>query len=139
MERVHQTLKSQIAKLRQGEFKYSSPYHVLNHALFVINHLNVDTQGQTAMTRHWTPEGATTWPLVKLKDLLTGEWRRPDILLTCGRGYAFVFPQDSTSTVWTPEVTKIPGVLESGTEERWRDQKLVESRPEGAKETPKGE
>ena len=48
-------------------------------------------------------------------------------------------PQDSTSPVWTPEVTKIPGVLESGTEEGWGDQKLVGSRPEGAKETPKGE
>ena len=44
VERAHQTLKSQIAKLRQGEFKYSSPYHVLNHALFVINHLHVDTR-----------------------------------------------------------------------------------------------
>ena len=51
-ERAHQTLKNQIAKLRQGEFKYSSPHHVLHHALLVINHLNVDTQGQTAMMRH---------------------------------------------------------------------------------------
>ena len=88
MERAHQTLKSQIAKLRQGEFKYSSPHHVLNHALFVINHLNVDKQGQTAMVRNWTPEGTTTQPLVKLKDLLTGEWKGPDTSLTCGRGYA---------------------------------------------------
>ena len=120
MERVHQTLKSQIAKLRQGKFKYSSPLHVLHYALFVINHLNVDTQGQTAMTRHWTPEGARTWPLVKLKDLLTGEWRRPDILLTYGRGYACVFPQDSTSPVWTPEVTKIPEIPESRTEKKMR-------------------
>ena len=47
-----------------------------------------------------------------------------------------MFPQDSTSPVWTPEVTKIPGVLDSGTEERWGDQKLVGSRPEGAKEMP---
>ena len=52
VERAHQTLKSQIAKLRQGEFKYSSPHHVLHHALFVINHLNVGTQGQTTMIRH---------------------------------------------------------------------------------------
>ena len=44
VERVHQTLKNQIAKLRQGEFKYSSPHHVLHHALFVINHLNMDIQ-----------------------------------------------------------------------------------------------
>ena len=71
MERAHQTLKNQIAKLRQGEFK--SPHHVLHQALFVINHLNVDTQGQTAMIRHWIPEGATTQPLVKWKDLVSGE------------------------------------------------------------------
>ena len=73
VERVHQTLKNQIAKLRQGKFKYSSPHHVLHHVLFVINHLNVDTQGQTAMIRHWIPEGATTQPLVKWKDLVSGE------------------------------------------------------------------
>ena len=124
---------------------YSSPHHVLNHALFVINHLNVYTQGQAAMKRHWTPEGIVTRPLMKWKDLLTGEWRGRDMLLTCGRGYACVFSQDSTSPVWildrlirhvqsheiskitkTPEVTEIPGVLESGTEGRWGDQKLVE-------------
>ena len=33
VERAHQTLKNQIAKLKQGEFKYSSPHHVLHHAL----------------------------------------------------------------------------------------------------------
>ena len=65
VERVHQTLKNQIAKLRQGEFKYSSPHHVLHHALFVINHLNIDTQGQTTMMRHWISKGAMTRPLVK--------------------------------------------------------------------------
>ena len=156
--RAHQTLNNQIAKLRQGEFKYSFPHHVLHHAFFVINHLNVDTQGQTAMMRHWIPEGATTQPLVKWKDFLTGKWKGPDVLLTCGTGYACVFPQDSTSPVWipdrliqhvqsheiskitkTPEVTEIPGVLESRTKERWGDQKLVKSGPEGAKEKPKGE
>ena len=45
VEKAHQILKNQIAKLRQGEFKYSSPHHALHHALFVINHLNIDTQG----------------------------------------------------------------------------------------------
>ena len=154
--RAHQTLNNQIAKLRQGEFKYSFPHHVLHHAFFVINHLNVDTQGQTAMMRHWAPEGARTWPMVKWKDLLTGEWKGPYVLLTCGRGYAYVFPQDSTSPVWipdrlirhlqshetsritkTPGVTEISGVLEPRTEERWGDEKLIESRPEEAKEKPK--
>ena len=68
-----------------------------------------------------------------------------------------MFPQDSTSPVWIPDrlilhvqsheiskitktkVTEIPGVLESRTEGRWGDQKLVESGPEGAKEKLKGE
>ena len=61
------TLVNQIAKLKQTnkKFKYSSPHHVLYHALFVINHLNIDTHRQMAMTRHWTPEGAMTRPLVK--------------------------------------------------------------------------
>ena len=139
VERAHQTLKNQIDKLTQGEFKYSSPRHVLHHGLFVINHSNMNTQGQTAMMRHWTPEGATTRPLVKWKDLLTIEWKGPDTLLTCGRGYTCVLPQDSTSPVWTPEVTKIPEVLEPKTEKRGGDQKPIESRPEGAKEKRKGE
>ena len=99
-----------------------------------------------------------TRPLVKWKDLLSGEWKRPDVLLTCGRVYACVFPQDSTSRVWIPDrliqhvqsheiskitkthgVTEIRGVLESGTKGRWGDQKLIEFRPEGAKEKLKGE
>ncbi|KAI4555780.1 hypothetical protein MJT46_014403 [Ovis ammon polii x Ovis aries] len=39
----------------------------------------------------------------------------------------------------TPEITEISGVLEPGTDERWGDQKLIESGPEGAKEKLKGE
>ncbi|KAI4566059.1 hypothetical protein MJG53_014736 [Ovis ammon polii x Ovis aries] len=69
-----------------------------------------------------------------------------------------MFLYDSTSPVWilerlirhvqsheiskitkTPEITEISGVLEPGTDERWGDQKLIESGPEGAKEKLKGE
>lgn len=32
-ERAHQTLKYQITKFQEGDFKYSSPHHILNHAL----------------------------------------------------------------------------------------------------------
>ena len=52
MERAHQTLKLQIQKLKEGEFKYSSPHQILQHALFVINILNTDLAGTTAMLRH---------------------------------------------------------------------------------------
>ena len=48
-----------------------------------------------------------------------------------------MFPHDSTSPVRTPEVTEIPGVLESGTKAKWGDQKLIESRPERTNEKPK--
>ena len=42
VEKTHQTLKIQIQKLKEGEFKYSSPHQILQHALFVINILNTD-------------------------------------------------------------------------------------------------
>ena len=42
VERAYQTLKLQIQKLKEGEFKYSSPHQILQLALFVINMLNDD-------------------------------------------------------------------------------------------------
>ena len=45
VDRAHQTLKIQIQKLKEGEFKYSSPHQILQHALFVINNLNADSSG----------------------------------------------------------------------------------------------
>src|SRR5574337_646166 len=103
VERAHQTLKTQIQKLKEGEFKYSSPHHLLQHALFVINILNTDSAGMTAMLRHWCPEQLNAKPLVKWKDLLSGQWKGPDPLLTSGRGYACIFPQDADSPVWVPD------------------------------------
>lgn len=103
VERAHQTLKSQINKLKEGELHYSSPHQILQHALFVINHLNVNDSKLTPMQRHWSEQKVTQKPLVKWKDLLTGQWKGPDILLTLGRGYACVFPQDATSPLWIPD------------------------------------
>ena len=65
MERAHQTLKTQIQKLKEGEFKYSSPHHLLQHALFVINILNTDSAKTTAMLHHWCLEQLNAKPLVK--------------------------------------------------------------------------
>lgn len=103
VERAHQTLKTQITKLRQGEFKYSSPHQVSHHALFVINYLNLDDKGHSGFDRHWSPTYELSKPLVKWKDLLTGQWKGPDVLLTSGRGYACVFPQDADSPIWIPD------------------------------------
>ena len=80
MERAHQTLKTQIQKLKEGEFKYSSPHHLLQHALFVINILNTDSAGIIAILLHWCPEQLNTKPLVKWKDFLSRQWQGPDPL-----------------------------------------------------------
>ena len=103
VERAHQTLKIQIQKQKEGEFKYSSPHHILKHALFVINISNADSAGTTAMLRHWCPEQFNAKPLVKWRDLLSGQWKGPDTLLTSGRGYACIFPQDADSPIWVPD------------------------------------
>ena len=49
------------------------------------------------------PEQQDTKPLVKWKDLLSGQWKGPDPLLTSGRGCASIFPQDADSPIWIPD------------------------------------
>ena len=93
VERAHQTLKTQMSKLQEGQFKYSSPHHVLQHSLFVLSNLNADQAGLTAMFRPRNPEQKDMKPLVKWKDLLSGLWKGPDPLLTSGRGCAYILPQ----------------------------------------------
>ena len=95
--------KQQLEKLQGGELKYSSPHHLLSHALFVINFLNLDFHGELPMMRHWSNDKQKILPQVKWKDLLTGQWKGPDILLTIGRGYACIFPQDASSPWWIPD------------------------------------
>uniref|UniRef100_A0A8C4M0W2 Uncharacterized protein n=1 Tax=Equus asinus asinus TaxID=83772 RepID=A0A8C4M0W2_EQUAS len=103
VERAHQTLKQQLVKLQGGELKYSSPQHLLSHALFVINFLNLDFHGESPMMRHWNDNKQKILPQVKWKDLLTGQWKGPDILLTSGGGYACIFLQDASSPLWIPD------------------------------------
>jgi hypothetical protein len=102
IERTHQVLKNQLDRVRAAN-QFYSPHHALNHALFVINHLNTNEQGETPMMRHWGPVALKAQPLVMWKDLLNGVWRGPDTLITSGRGYACVFPQDAESPIWIPD------------------------------------
>ena len=74
--------KQQLEKLQGGELKYSSPRLLLSHALFVINFLNLDFHGESPMMRHWNDNKQNILLQVKWKDLLTGQWKGPDILLT---------------------------------------------------------
>ena len=55
------------------------------------------------MLRHWSPEQQSTKPLVKWKNLLSGQWRGPDPLLSSGRGHACIFPQGADSPIWIPD------------------------------------
>ena len=55
------------------------------------------------MQRHWAPLQQTVTHLVMWKDLLTGTWEGPDVLITSGRGYACVFPQTAETPVWIPD------------------------------------
>ena len=95
--------KLQTQKLKEGEFKYSSPQQILQHALFVINILNANSAGTTAMLHHWCLEQLNAKALVKWKDLLSGQWKGPDSLLISGRGCACIFPQDADSPIWVPD------------------------------------
>ena len=49
------------------------------------------------MLCHWCPEQSNAKPLVKWRDLLSGQWKGPDPLLTSGRVYACIFP------IWVPD------------------------------------
>lgn len=103
VERANLTLKTHLTKLKESDIDHKSSHHILSHCLFVLNHLNLNSEGFSAAQRHWNPDGSLTRPLVMWKDQLTGTWKGPDILLTSGRGYACVFPQDSDSPIWIPD------------------------------------
>lgn len=91
IERTHQNLKVQLQRLRPSGHYYS-PHQLLSHALFAINLLNTDDKGFIPMQKHWAPIHHTVTPSIMWKDLLTGIWKGPDVLITLGRGYACVFP-----------------------------------------------
>lgn len=45
-EITHQVLKNQLDRVRAAN-QFYSPHHAVIHALFVINHLNTNEQGET--------------------------------------------------------------------------------------------
>lgn len=103
IERTNQVLKNMIYKLQYGDLKYFSPYHLLNHSMFVLNYLNMNNKEKTPMMRHWEINEENIKPKVLWKDVLTGKWNGPDTLLTSGRGYACIFPQNFDSPIWIPD------------------------------------
>ena len=51
IEHTHQTLKHQLQKLRKGELYSNTPSNSLNHALFVLNFLQLDISGRSITQR----------------------------------------------------------------------------------------
>ena len=70
-----------------------SPKAHLAFALFVLNFLQTDVKGQSAVDRHWHPVTSSLYAMVKWQDPLTNEWKGPDPVLIWGRGLVCVFSQ----------------------------------------------
>lgn len=103
IERAHRTLKEHLIKQKGGIASAgSTPRERLAIALFTLNFLNEDKQGQVAAERHVNPD-ASSKGMLMWKDVLTGTWQDPDSVLVWARGSVCVFPQDHRQPLWVPE------------------------------------
>jgi hypothetical protein len=84
-------IEGSIVKRKEG-IEHTAPANSLNHALFVLNFLNVDKQEKPATEWFWG-----LWkqqhPLVMWKDPLTGQWLDPDPVLMWGKKFPLPFSQ----------------------------------------------
>lgn len=71
VERAHQSLKTQLAKIKKGGLGMRSPHALLSHAIYVLNFLQMDIQGLTAADLFWN-HSPSQHPMVHWKDPLTG-------------------------------------------------------------------
>lgn len=100
IERAHQTLKNQLQKQSQPNYP---PSIQLVLALTTLNVFNIYKSSQAPpIVLHWSRPPAIPPILVKWKDPLDETWKGPDPLLTTGRGFACVFPQDQPRPIWIP-------------------------------------
>ena len=81
----------------------NTPSNSLNHALFVLNFLQLDIRGRSAAQRFWNFDAQTIRPKVFWKDPLVGKWYGPDPVIIWGREHVCVFPQDAEAPRWLPE------------------------------------
>ena len=104
VERAHRTLKSYLLKQKGGILKElpPTPRVAIAMALFTINFLNLDDNGQNAATRH-SSDPQRPKDLVIWKDVFSNEWKGPDPILLRSRGAVCVFPQDQENPFWVPE------------------------------------
>lgn len=107
VERAHQTLKNMVLKLQSGrEVLYpraGNAKTLLNHALFVLNFLTLDTAAKSAADRLWHSTTAQTYAQAKWKDPLLGKWQGPDPVLIWGKGHACIYDSKCQNARWLPE------------------------------------
>lgn len=76
--------------------------NVLVHALFVINFLQLDQSGHSAVDRLCHRTTTQQYASVLLRDPLTNKWNRPDPVLIWGRGSACIFDTRENFDRWLP-------------------------------------
>ncbi|ADC33201.1 pol protein, partial [Simian retrovirus 4] len=105
VERAHLSLKTTIDKIKKGEWypTKGTPRNILNHALFILNFLNLDDQGKSAADRFWHSDPKKQLAMVKWKDPLDNSWNGPDPVLIWGRGSVCVYSQAHDAARWLPE------------------------------------
>lgn len=55
-------------------------------------------------------------PLVTWKELITGKCQSPALLLTIGRGFLCIFPEDGLQSIWIPAWLTRPLTAETSSE-----------------------
>jgi hypothetical protein len=65
-----------------------------------LNFLNCPEQGLTSTERHRQSQEPTVRPQVLCKDVLTGKWHGPSLVLMWGQGHTCVFPEGAEHPVW---------------------------------------
>jgi hypothetical protein len=99
VERAYQALKVQLQRQQGGD---SSLATQINKALFTLNFLNCSESGFTPAEKHWEHHNKQHLPQVLWKDVMTGAWQGPSLVLLWGRGHACIFPEGADSSIWVP-------------------------------------
>jgi hypothetical protein len=92
-------IKVHLQKQEGGD---SSPATQIDKALFTLNFLNCSESGFTAAEKHQEHCNKQCLPQVLWKDVMTGAWQGPSLVLLWGQGHAYVFPEGTESPIWVP-------------------------------------
>lgn len=102
VENTHHRLKVLIEKER-GIQPQATPDELLTSCLIHLNLMTFDKNGLSPMHKHWGPSIISTpLPLVYWKNPESNNWQGPSPLLTQGRGFACIFPDNVPQPIWIP-------------------------------------